>query len=90
MIDLSLPRAIADQLKKLDELVEKYPQYIPLNEAASFLGMSDEGLRMAIYDGKCPFGIAWQLMGKVNRGFKIPTVTFYMWYTQGKTLQLNS
>lgn len=86
---MQIPEAIVEKLKELDELVEKYPQYIPINECADFLGAKKDGLRAAIENGKCPFGISWQCMGSVNRGFKIPTVTFYMWYTQGAVLKSN-
>ena len=81
-----IPKPIVERWEELNKLVDEYPLYIPLNVLASFLGMSDEGLRAAIDNGKCPFGISWKLIGKVNRGFKIPTFTFYMWYTKGKTL----
>jgi hypothetical protein len=78
-----IPDAVADSIKKLQELVQKYPQFIPLPECATFLGMDRDGLRRAIETNTCPFGIAWQRPGAANRAFKIPTATFYFWYTKG-------
>lgn len=80
---MRIPKAIVDKLIELDQLVALNPQYIPLIECASFLGAKSDGLRASIENCKCPFGISWQCMGAANRAFKIPTVTFYMWYTQG-------
>jgi len=80
---MKIPKPITDKLAELDQLVEKNPQYIPLTTCATFLGAKSDGLRMAIESGRCPFGICWKCVGAANRAFKIPTVTFYMWYTQG-------
>ena len=77
------PKPIVDKLNELDKLVTKNPQFIPLTECASFLGAKSDGLRASIENNQCPFGISWKCMGAANRAFKIPTVTFYMWYTQG-------
>ena len=37
--------------------------------------------------GKCPFGLSWQKNIHGNRGYKIPTVTFLLWYTAGQGLR---
>jgi len=78
---MDLPQVIKDRIAELNELVNKYPQYIPLPEVAKFIGANKEGLRETIYKGQCPFGIAWQKDIRGNRVFKIPTLKFYLWMT---------
>jgi len=80
---MTIPKPIVDKLNELDKLVTRNPQFIPLIECASFLGAKSDGLRASIENNQCTFGISWKCMGAANRAFKIPTVTFYMWYTQG-------
>ena len=78
---MELPQEIKDRLSELNELVKKHPQYIPVTEAAKYIGANKEGLREMIFKGQCPFGIAWQKDIRGNRVFKIPTLKFYMWFT---------
>jgi hypothetical protein len=80
---MQIPKPIENKLIELNQLIEQNPQFIPLTECAAFLGAKSDGLRTSIERGQCPFGISWQCVGAANRAFKIPTVTFYMWYTQG-------
>lgn len=80
---LAIPKPVSDKLDELNELIERNPLYIPLIEAARFLGMDDDGLRASIEHGACPFGLGWKKDIRGNRAFKIPTATFYLWYTQG-------
>lgn len=82
MKNLFLPPAVLDQVEKLNALVEANPQYIPVPEAAKFLGVNPDGLRHSIDSGQCPFGLAWQKTIRGNKAFKIPTLTFYLWVTQ--------
>ena len=79
---ITIPLSITQGLDKLNDLVVKHPQYIPLPEVASFLGADKDGLRAMIERGLCPFGIGWQKVGATRLAVKIPTVTFYLWYTQ--------
>jgi len=79
----TVPTPVLTQIGELNQLVERNPLYIPLNELAQFLHMDADGLRSCIEHGGCPFGIAWQKNIHGNRAFKIPTVTFYLWYTGG-------
>ena len=74
-------RVIVEKLKELDALVEKHPQKIPLSEAANFLDMNEEGLKAALMRGNAPFGFAYQKNDGAYRVMVIPTVTFYLWYT---------
>ena len=72
---------IKKKLEELEALVAKHPQKIPLKEAAEFLGMNVDGLTAALMRGNTPFGFAYQ---KADGGYRvpvIPTVTFYLWYT---------
>ena len=74
-------KVIIEKLKELDALVEKHPQKIPLSEAANFLDMNEEGLKAALMRGNAPFGFAYQKNDGAYRVMVIPTVTFYLWYT---------
>lgn len=65
----------------LDDLVKKFPIYIPISDAATFLHVKPAALRASIEQGRCPFGFCWTL-GDRN-GYKIPTVTFVCWFTHG-------
>lgn len=81
----TLPEPIQNKLNSLSELITKYPDYIPVDKAASIIGTDIDSLRTAIDQGKCPFGYAWKKDGGY-RAFKIPTTTFYLWYTAGRIL----
>ena len=72
---------IKRQLEALEELVKKHPIKIPLKEAADFLDMNEEGLKAALMRGNAPFGFAYQKGDGAYRVMVIPTVTFYLWYT---------
>ena len=80
---LEMPKPIEDKLEQLNVLVNEHPLFIPLPATATFLGMDAEGLRSSIEKGQCPFGLGWQKNLRGNKAFKIPTVPFYLWYTQG-------
>ena len=73
--------AIEKKLAELDALCEKHPQTIPLADAAEFIGMNAEGLRSALMHGSVPFGFGYQKSEGAYRVFVIPTVTFYLWFT---------
>ena len=72
---------IKEQLKRLNDLVDKYPLKLPLREVAKFLDMNEEGLKAALMRGNAPFGFAYQKEDGAYRVMVIPTVTFYLWYT---------
>ena len=72
---------IRQQLEKLENLVKQYPRKIPLGVAADFLDMNEEGLKAALMRGNAPFGFAYQKNDGAYRVMVIPTVTFYLWYT---------
>ena len=73
--------AVKEQLKKLEAITRKYPTKIPLRVAADFLEMNEEGLKAALMRGNVPFGFAYQKTDGGYRVIVIPTVTFYLWYT---------
>lgn len=74
------PQPVAEKLQELDRLVEDFPLNIPIATLAKFLGMDANCLKASMEHGNCPFGLAWK--ANSNRGFKVPTVPFYLWYTQ--------
>lgn len=86
--DSTLPSAIRHKIDRLNQIADDNPDSIPLKVAAEFMGMSDDGLRCALDQSKCAFGFSWQQKGAANRGFKIPTVPFYMWYLQKSGINL--
>lgn len=81
---INIPSPILEKLDELEMLVEENPVSIPLRDCADFLGMNADSLRRSLEMGQCPFGIGWQKQEGGNRAFKIPTVTFWLWYTAGQ------
>ena len=67
--------------KQLEKLDKRYPLTIPLKAAAAFLHMNEDGLKAALMRGNAPFGFAYQKEDGAYRVMVIPTVTFYLWYT---------
>lgn len=84
---MTVPSVIADKLDALSQLVSQYPDYIPIEQASIFLNTDAESLRTAIEQGKCPFGYSWKKEKRGYRAFKIPTTTFYLWYTGRRFLE---
>lgn len=72
---------IRQRLEELENLVKQHPQKLPLSEVAKFLDMNEEGLKAALMRGNAPFGFAYQKNDGAYRVMVIPTVTFYLWYT---------
>ena len=72
---------VANQLTSLRELADQYPLYIPISAAADYLHVKEAGLRAAIEQGTCPFGISWKLGDRA--AYKIPTITFVAWLAKG-------
>ena len=85
---ITIPPCVAENLDALSALCDQYPLKIPLTAAAEFLHVHPDGLRSAAEKGQLPFGFGWQkdLLG--NRAFCIPTVRFYLWYTQSAGFRL--
>lgn len=79
---LAMPPVLIGKYNEINQLVEEYPEFIPIPVLAKFLHTNAEGLRYSIENGQCPFGIAWQKSIRGNKAFKVPTLTFYLWYTQ--------
>ena len=72
---------IKERLAALEGIVREHPLQIPLAVASEFLGVNAEGLKAALMRGNAPFGFAYQ---KKDGGYRvpvIPTITFYLWYT---------
>ena len=64
--------------QKLEQIIEKYPLSVPVPIAAEFLDCHQDTLRSALEDGR--LGFSERKLGKVNRGFVIPTGHFVRWY----------
>ena len=79
---ITIPPCVEENLNDLMELCNKHPLKIPLTAAAEFLHVKADGLRSAAEKGQLPFGFAWQQDLAGNRAVCIPTVPFYLWYTQ--------
>ena len=77
-----IPKPIMENMEKLNELVEKYPLDIPVPEVAKLMGMKPECLRAAIDCGTFKPGYSWRKGVAQNKGYKIATIPFYLWYTQ--------
>ena len=73
---------LTNNLTALSQLVEQYPLYIPVVEAAALLHTTPASLRASMEQGRCPFGFSWQIGDRA--GFKIPTITFVNWLTKGQ------
>jgi hypothetical protein len=73
--------SIQERLRELENIVQKYPTKIPTRVAADFLSMNEEGLKAALMRGNVPFGFGYQKDDGGYRVLVIPTVTFYLWYT---------
>ncbi len=83
MASLTPPALVSARLDALDALVERHPVFIPVADVATLMGMDPTSLRASIDIGNCPFGLGWQKDIKGYKAYKIPTVPFYLWFTQG-------
>lgn len=82
-MQFAVPQVISTRLEELNELVKANPYDITVNDAAAFLHMDGESLRACIENGRCPFALGWKKSARGYRAFKIPTVTFYLWFLNG-------
>lgn len=82
--------SVKKKLEDLEKLAEKYPSKLPLREVAEFLEMNEEGLKAALMRQNTPFGFAYQKEDGGYRVFVIPTVPFYLWYTNTNGRQIMS
>lgn len=74
-----IPECITDKLRRLNQLVEQYPNSIPIKAISEFLGCDGQSVRAYLMMPNS-FGMGWQKSGSLNRGFLVPTVKFYLWY----------
>lgn len=77
---MEIPSIVQAKLNELKNLVDKYPDKIPVNAAAKFLNMDADCLRRSIDQNKCAFGIGCNNGKYGNRYAHIPTAVFYFWY----------
>ena len=69
------------RLEELKALCEAHPIYIPVREAAKYLGLAEDCLRAAMDQNRCPFGFSWRLGER--GGYKIPSIAFATWLAKG-------
>lgn len=69
------------RLEELKALCEAHPIYIPVREAAKYLGVAEDCLRAAMDQNRCPFGFSWRLGER--GGYKIPAIAFATWLAKG-------
>lgn len=80
---IEFPETLRKKLDKLNALAESNPDELSIDQVADFLGTTSDRVRNAIFSTNCPFGFGWRIVEGGNRVFFIPTLTFYIWYTQG-------
>ena len=72
---------VLEKLRELEKLIEANPIRLPLRAVADFLDINEEGLKAALMRGNAPFGFAYQKTDGAYRVMVIPSVKFYLWYT---------
>lgn len=80
MNEIPVPACVMDKLVELNQLVEKYPEDIPVAAAADFLGMDSRSLKSYLMQFGNSVGLGWRKDRAANRGFHIPTAKFYFWF----------
>lgn len=80
------PKCILEREQKLVQLCEQYPELIPLEAAAAYLGMSVKGLRHYLEARNDSFGLFYRNGGDGRRAYFISTLPFYKWQTRGLDL----
>lgn len=63
----------------IGELIEKYPQQIPIAPIAQHWGCAPDTVR-AMIEQSPTFGLYWRKAGKTNKAYLIPTGLFVRWY----------
>lgn len=85
-ISIEIPEEIVSQINELNQIVKRHPKSVPLMECAEFLGMDPESLKRNIELMRCPFALGWTSKEGSYRSCKIPTVTFWLWYTNNQSI----
>lgn len=76
MLNITVPAPVQDYLNRLDKLVTDYPQVIPIDAVAEFMGKHPDTVREMIKSGTGDFGIGWKRNTRWE--FYIPTAQFWM------------
>lgn len=71
---------------ELEDIVTQYPRSIPVDVVAKFLGVEVKTVHHMMEEAGNSIGASWQRPGR--RGYKIPTLKFYLWITGGKFLDV--
>lgn len=80
MNDIPVPACVTEKLRELNQLVERYPENLPVSAIADFLGCDGESVRSYLMVPGNAFGMGWLKQRKSSRGFFVPTAKFYLWY----------
>lgn len=78
---MKTPTHIRDKLEELSQIVDQYPENVPVAVVAKYFGIKPDSLRAMIQSRRCPFGLGWLKPNAANQAFCIPTITFYLWVT---------
>jgi len=85
---LTAPKSVTDRITELHNLCDEYPLNIPVTRVAEFLHTHPDSLRRALEQNPRLFGFSWKQTLKGNRAFCIPAVTFWLWYTNGNSFDI--
>lgn len=75
---MSITDFLAEDNRKVQEIIEKYPLQIPTKVAAELLGTTESSMREFLSGSA--IGMSWRKAGSTARGFAIPTAQFVRWY----------
>lgn len=83
MTNIVTPPQIIERISELNRISADNPISMPISEIANFLDCDVDSVRAYLENSPYPFGMAWKKSKTANRAFKIPTLKFYLWNTNG-------
>lgn len=75
---MSVAEYLQNDTKRVEELIEKHPDALSVNDVAEFLKLDARSVRSVLENGL--IGLCWKKDGSLNRGFYISTPMFVRWY----------
>lgn len=79
----TLSEFLKSEKEWINEIIEKYPQQIPIIPIAEHWGCDPSSIRAAI-EQDATFGLYWRKVGRANKAYIIPTGLFVQWYCKVK------